>query len=211
VYTPSGVQGYRAVGRFIPRYGDARPGDVVFFDWQGGQSAGGTDHVGFVESVLPDGRIQTIEGNTSGDSNGSQSDGGGVWRRVRSRGNIVGFGRPNYQSGPVVPAPGPDGKPIDWAALRRMVAKVNLDKLSQFPNGTVLKRGDRNLRTIIVQSALNVISGTKLVEDGDYGPATQQAVTNFQRFFKLEADGVFGDKTRAMMMLCLKNIADGKA
>jgi hypothetical protein len=211
VYTPSGVQGYRSVGRFIPRNGNPEPGDLVFFDWAGGQSAGGTDHVGMVEAVLPDGRIQTIEGNTSSGSSGSQSDGGGVWRRIRTRGNIVGFGHPNY-SGPASSNPvGPNGEAIDWAAVRRLAARANLDSLSKFPANTILKRGDRNLMVTVLQKSLNVATGRRLVEDGDYGPATQSAVTDFQKFFKLEADGVMGNQTRFMLAVCLKNIAEGKA
>ena len=56
-----------------------RPGDLVFFD---GNRDGTWDHIGLVEAVLPDGRVQTIEGNSS-DS---------VRRRVRDRSDIVAFG-----------------------------------------------------------------------------------------------------------------------
>lgn len=64
---------------FVSVY-DAEPGDIVIFNWDGG----GTDHVGFVEKNLGGGTLQTIEGNTSSGSYGSQSAGNGVWRRVRS-------------------------------------------------------------------------------------------------------------------------------
>ena len=56
-----------------------RPGDLVFFD---GNRDGTWDHIGLVEAMLPDGRVQTIEGNSS-DS---------VRRRVRDRGDVVAFG-----------------------------------------------------------------------------------------------------------------------
>jgi hypothetical protein len=50
-----------------------RPGDLVIWD----------EHMGIVEAVLPDGRIQTIEGNTS-DS---------VARRTQSTSGVVGYVR----------------------------------------------------------------------------------------------------------------------
>lgn len=44
------------VGKAIPAAGAApQPGDLIVWD----------EHIGVVESVLPDGRIQTIEGNSS--------------------------------------------------------------------------------------------------------------------------------------------------
>lgn len=75
-----------------------RPGDVVIYDFPGGRVKNDpSDHIGLVESVRPDGRLTTIEGNTSAGNSGSQSNGGGVFRRVRERTYVVGFGHPNYQ------------------------------------------------------------------------------------------------------------------
>ena len=54
----------------------ARPGDLKLFDWN---RDGTMDHVGLVL----DGPADAIEGNTSPGNSGSQSDGGGVWRRTR--------------------------------------------------------------------------------------------------------------------------------
>lgn len=58
---------------------NAKAGDIVLFDWDGD---GSPDHVGFVE-LNRGSYIQTIEGNTSSGSKGSQSNGGGVYRRTR--------------------------------------------------------------------------------------------------------------------------------
>lgn len=63
----------------------AKPGMPVFFNWDGGE----IDHVGFIEKVLDDGRIQTIEGNTSDM----------VARRVRGSG-IAGFGVVTFSPSP---------------------------------------------------------------------------------------------------------------
>lgn len=61
---------------------DAQPGDIVFFDWDP-QNKNDIDHVGFVEKNCGS-YIQTIEGNTSPGTSGSQGNGGGVYRRTRS-------------------------------------------------------------------------------------------------------------------------------
>jgi hypothetical protein len=77
-------------GRKVSKY-NLKPGDWCRFTFS---------HVGIVEKVLSGGRIQTIEGNTSPGSGGSQRDGGGVWRRVRPLSLIQYGGRPNYASKP---------------------------------------------------------------------------------------------------------------
>ncbi len=70
-----------------------QPGDIVIFDFDG---SGDGDHVGFVKAVLEDGTIETIEGNTSPDDRLSDSATleSGVWNRVRSMNDILGFGTP---------------------------------------------------------------------------------------------------------------------
>lgn len=50
--------------------------------------AGGTGHTGFVEKILPNGYVQTIEGNTN--ANGSR-EGYAVCRRTRRIKDIAGF------------------------------------------------------------------------------------------------------------------------
>jgi hypothetical protein len=62
-------------GRAIPASTgqDPRPGDLIVWD----------EHIGIVESVLPDGRIQTIEGNSSDR----------VSRRVHAKGDAIGYVR----------------------------------------------------------------------------------------------------------------------
>lgn len=60
------------------------PGDVVIYNF---------GHTGIVESAAGD-SITAIEGNTSPGSKGSQSNGGGVYRRTRSRKLVSAFIRP---------------------------------------------------------------------------------------------------------------------
>lgn len=68
-----------------------RPGDLVFYRFSG---SGGPQHVGIVESVRPDGRIVSIEGNTGA---GNDANGGAVQRRVRPPRLAMGAFRPRYE------------------------------------------------------------------------------------------------------------------
>lgn len=67
---------------------EGKPGDAV------GLFGLGT-HVGLIEKRLPNG-YQTIEGNTSPGVTGSQSNGGGCYRRFRPFSAVVYVARPNY-------------------------------------------------------------------------------------------------------------------
>jgi hypothetical protein len=68
-----------------------KSGDIVFYSWDG---SGIAEHVGLVDTVLPNGNIIAIEGNTAPTGTGSQSNGDGVYRKTREKRFIVGFGRP---------------------------------------------------------------------------------------------------------------------
>jgi hypothetical protein len=52
-----------------------------------------------------------------------------------------------------------------------------------------------------LQSILMLLAGYRGKIDGDFGPMTYAAVCTFQRDHNLEADGIVGPKTRAMMVL----------
>ncbi|MEO3810121.1 CHAP domain-containing protein [Sphaerisporangium sp. B11E5] len=67
-------------------FGDTpKPGAVVFFDWSGGSSVDGIDHVGMVIDVDGD-TIHTIEGNV---------DGQYVREKTRDQSYVVGYGYPD--------------------------------------------------------------------------------------------------------------------
>lgn len=68
-----------------------RPGALVFFDWN---ADGWAEHVGMVEQVRADGRIQTLEGNASIPGRHD-----GVRRMVR-KGAILGYGYLPYAPPP---------------------------------------------------------------------------------------------------------------
>ena len=76
---------YAAERRFLRT---PRAGDLACFGWG---LTGALDHIAIVEKVLPDGRLQTIEGNTHpGDGRH------GVYRMVRSPRHVPGYCRPAY-------------------------------------------------------------------------------------------------------------------
>ncbi|SEF45634.1 CHAP domain-containing protein [Thermomonospora echinospora] len=81
-YTVTYAQSFKDQGRWGTQ---PKPGAIVFFDWSGGDTIGGIDHVGMVTEVLDDGTVKTVEGNIS-DS---------VVSKIRSS-NIVGYGYPDY-------------------------------------------------------------------------------------------------------------------
>jgi hypothetical protein len=97
----------------IKRY--AKPAAIVFFDWGGTNNIGQIDHVGLIERVLPDGRIQTIEANTGGGS-------GAVLRRVRSADVVAGFWNPDYEGDDM-----PSAKEIADAVYERLTGTVTKD------------------------------------------------------------------------------------
>lgn len=66
---------------------DIQPGDVLCFDF--GVSSDTGEHVGIAVSRPVNGMVETIEGNTSSGSAGSQSNGGGVFHRSRPLSSIV--------------------------------------------------------------------------------------------------------------------------
>lgn len=80
----------RKAGQGLGNVRDARPGDIVFFDWN---HDGSLDHVGIVE-LNAGTYLQTIEGNTSSGTGGSQSAGNGVWRRTRDWSSVSDVVRP---------------------------------------------------------------------------------------------------------------------
>lgn len=75
----------------IVSVGQAQPGDIVFFQFDKDPQA---DHVGIV--VTNDGKksLTCIEGNTSSNLKGSQSNGDGVYLKKRAYSDVMGVARP---------------------------------------------------------------------------------------------------------------------
>lgn len=96
---------------------------------------------------------------------------------------------------------------IDWAAVRRLAAAEVLNAgLGTLP---VLRSGDRSLYAVVLQKALNLVAGRGLAEDGQYGPATEAAVRDFQRFLRIPVSGVFDAVTRMVLTTAVIRIQTG--
>lgn len=80
---------YRKQGLTVEQ---ARPGDLVFFVFDGGKS-GCMNHVGICESCA-DGYVTTIDGNTG---TANEANGGAVMRRTRALKYVGGVARPKYE------------------------------------------------------------------------------------------------------------------
>lgn len=87
----AGLKWFAKKNKLVP-VGEAQEGDIVFFQFD---TDAQPDHVGIVEknnTTLK--RLVCIEGNTSPDNKGSQSNGGGVYRKKRAYGTVMAVARP---------------------------------------------------------------------------------------------------------------------
>ncbi|TDC68275.1 CHAP domain-containing protein [Actinomadura sp. GC306] len=84
-YTVQHASWFKDSGRWGQK---AKPGSVVFFDWDRGSSISAIDHVGIVVKDNGDGTVKTIEGNTNNK----------VEKKNRSKSLIVGYGYPDYKA-----------------------------------------------------------------------------------------------------------------
>lgn len=94
-YTPYIVSDAKAQTnglRAVP-VSEAQDGDLIVFDFDGG----GADHVGLCVGPTVNGMTDCVEGNTSSDSTGSQSNGGGVFERHRPISQVAVCARPDYR------------------------------------------------------------------------------------------------------------------
>ncbi len=96
-YVPYIVNDARAGRNYMATTKTPQNGDLVCFDWD---KDGIADHVGLFDKWLNTSKtlFATCEGNTSSSNSGSQSNGGGVFRRERKLSDVIAFvhvGTPN--------------------------------------------------------------------------------------------------------------------
>lgn len=202
----------------------ARPGDVLVFDWNWNTAA--TNHVGILEKKLSSGNFQTIEGNTSPGASGSQGNGGGVYRRVRRPSQVRYVIRPRWaevtgipSGGASVPAPKPASKPKPSTSkapafpLPRRKGGLYYYGPPSGPKTSVSGR-TRNSGApgdVVLQGGRWYSKGLKMWQqrmkdrgwsgigavDGRFGPATEKVVRQFQKSKGLGVDGKIGPGTWA--------------
>lgn len=87
----------------------------------------------------------------------------------------------NVVGGAIAPPPPPPSVPVDLKAIAAAIAEARKH---------VLRQGDRGDNVKWLQAGINNVSGRGLVVDGDFGPATHQAVVDLQKWIGLPANGV---------------------
>ena len=88
----AGLKWFAKKDKLVP-IGQAQPGDIAFFQFD---TDAQPDHVGIV--VKNRGKfLYCIEGNTSPNSKGSQSNGGGVYRKKRPYSLVMAVARPTKE------------------------------------------------------------------------------------------------------------------
>ena len=171
------AQYFKQQGRYDQ---NPKAGDQVFF------YAGGTiGHTGIVVEVPAD-SITVVEGNSS--------DRVQKLSYLRSSGSIAGYGHPWYDES--VPEE-TEGEPSPAPASETPVAQTVLVRVP------LLKRGStgtavESAQLLLIHRGYNC-GGRKFLgretPDGDFGPATEKAVRDFQTKADLEPDGEIGKDT----------------
>jgi hypothetical protein len=168
VYSPSGL------AEFIRQRAwreNPQPGDVVFFNFATDDEFGML-HVGLVadaQAWRPDGYIQTIEANIDSGLPKAGKARDGVYRRVRTKHEVLGFGRPGYK--PI--APGQTGMP-----------EIHVGNI---------RPGKRNKQIELVQRALVQRVGMRIDKDGLFDGHMLAAYAHYQRiigFVGKDANGI---------------------
>lgn len=154
---------------------EAAPGDVLVFDWNWNTAS--TNHVGILEKRLSGARFQTIEGNTSTGSAGSQSNGGRVARRVRRHDQVRYVIRPDWsEAGGTAESVADRAKPWNSSRTINSLTKAEVKEVQQQLKSLGYSLGSYGV-------------------DGSYGQDTYNAVRAFQKAAGLSVDGVAGPKT----------------
>ncbi|MEJ7582984.1 MAG: peptidoglycan DD-metalloendopeptidase family protein [Acidimicrobiales bacterium] len=64
-----------------------------------------------------------------------------------------------------------------------------------------IRRGHSGSKVGALQLAMNYGTGSRLVGDGQFGPATEKAVRNLQRWVRLAEDGIYGPKSQWVLQV----------
>lgn len=172
------AQYYQQKGRY-----DKNPkvGDQAFF-----QTGGQIGHTGIVVEVTGS-SIVTVEGNSSDQVRKNTY--------LRSNGYIAGYGHPLYSDTAVfaeTPAaaavPAPETEPATVTCI------ISLPLLKNGATGVAVT----NAQTLLISKGYPCggrVTAGRETADGDFGPATERSVKNFQAKKNLAADGVIGAAT----------------
>lgn len=165
-YTPAAATWFKARGRWgqTPRLYA-----LVFYDWGGSHNINAIDHVGIVIAVLSDGRIRTLEGNTSNQ----------LQEHTRSLVGVAGFGYPDYTAAAAAAT--------TWT--EDLVQQLPLVKPGA--KGVMPKR----IFYLIMACGYGDDLDPKVMDPTSYSPKVVAAVKRLQGDRKLKRDGEVGEKT----------------
>lgn len=208
---------YRAShGGHVPK-SQAQPGDVLVFDWD--MRTKRANHVAILEKLLASGNWQTVEGNTTTGSKGSQSNGGRVARRVRRPSQVRYVIRPNWKAAPATGGKGM-AKPVAKPASKPACVKApafplpagyyygppsgprqsvsGRTKNSRVPGDVIQVNGRWRSKGLAVWQARMQARGWNIGKDGAdgrYGNDTARVVKQFQKNKGLKVDAKIGPAT----------------
>ncbi len=179
VWVPACVNTTAGLSEFIRlRRWHARPepGDIVFYNFPTGHDGFSQGHVGIVTDTREWnrlGKILAVEGMTdSGLPRQNIKSFDGVYERVRTRHEILGFGRPDYRPGRERPTDSNDGLP-----------EIKL---------TNIKTGKRNRDIELVQLALGKKTGLRNSQRASWDGLTSTAYAQWQRLIGYAGSDVTG-------------------
>lgn len=216
-YVPSLVQKAKADGTWIPKTGTPAPGDLIVMGYTS------NSHVGFVVRPLSLGRAETIEGNTSSGTFGSQTNGDGVYRRTRTPAFIRGYIRMSYtpnlgggMTAPVNTNPKPrptstalvvDGK-LGPATIKRWQQVMGTERDGVISRPSELVRAVQ--RHLNRKGARLVVDGKGIQSnnDGDYGPT--KTVKALQKYLGTEVDGVLSHPSSSAVKALQRRLNTGR-
>lgn len=171
-YTLNGLSHFVKTGRL---YNKPRTGDIVFFETSAVNDYG-TPHVGIVintERHAIDGTFETVEGMTSSGMPKRSNTEEGVYKRIRSTHEVIGFGRPTFATASHTPTPN----------------NATVPKISAAQCRTGIKH--KNVET--VQLALGVLVKASGLPKGHFDTRTRLAYAKFQRSLGYPASRATGD------------------
>lgn len=186
-YVPTMYSEGRAKGIWVPN-SQIEAGDLVLFEFNNDSLR---DHTG-----IAIGNITTVEGNTSNGLSGSQSDGGGVFKRTRPASQKRGALslRLMAQKFP--------------QAFNQKVESVKLEIWESSPRIKGMTKAQvKSIQEKLVKAGYSV--GSYGV-DGSYKAGTTTAVKEFQKKHGLTVDGVAGPSTIAKLDAVIKGSAPKK-
>lgn len=134
-------------------FSDAQPGDLVFFNWNH-NSTTKADHIGIAIGTPENGKLTTVEGNTTKPgTSGDESNGHGVWMKTRREADIVGIARPKYKGANLGQTFGIDGSYSGYEGNEESSTTNSLF-------GAITDFGSKLMKGIFGEKAVDALSGS---------------------------------------------------